>query len=206
MKDNLNIILPVVTAVIVLFIISLKEQLNNIFLGILFKSSISTTIHEGMYFYFKETPNEVCKIVKVNLFKTIYKNEKTGKLLSIENKQLNEMKLVHKVLKNLDYIQFNFIVKNDYDLDRYIKKLKVKLEDYINSSNVEIKELKENIFILKEKYNSVPYLKPFYEIDIKYTSKEEISIFLNITIYNYNYDNYLEDFLYFRPKLIFEED
>lgn len=200
MKDNLAIILPILSAVTIIFILSLKEQLNNIFLGILYKSSITTTIYEGMLFYFKEHPNDICKIVKVNLFKSIYKNERTGRLHSIENKNLNNENLMHKVLDDLDYVEFSYILKYDDDIEKYISKTKEKLDDYLSGINFNLSNLKNNIFQIKMKYNSAPYLKPFYDINLSYKSKDEIIVVISLTTYNYNYDDYLEDFLKYRPK------
>ena len=180
----------------------MKEQLNNIFLGLSYKSSISTTIYEGMEFYFKEKPNEVCKVTKVNLFKTIYKNQMTGQLFSLENRVLNEIEIIHKVIKNLDYIEFKYVVKNDYPLEEYIKETRENLNKYINKVDVDFKTLRETILSLKSKYNTTPFLKPFYKIDVEFDLKEEVIIKLKLTTYKYNYDRYLDDLLKFRPKAI----
>ena len=201
-KNNLTVIIPILSALILISLFSMKEQLNNIFLGLSYKSSISTTIYEGMEFYFKEKPNEVCKVTKVNLFKTIYKNQITGQLFSIENRVLNEIEIIHKVIKNLDYIEFKYVVKNDYPLEEYIKETRENLNKYINKVDVDFKTLRETILSLKSKYNTTPFLKPFYKIDVEFDLKEEVLIKLKLTTYKYNYDRYLDDLLKFRPKAI----
>ena len=201
-KNNLTVIIPILSALILISLFSMKEQLNNIFLGLSYKSSISTTIYEGMEFYFKEKPNEVCKVTKVNLFKTIYKNQMTGQLFSIENRVLNEIEIIHKVIKNLDYIEFKYVVKNDYPLEEYIKETRENLNKYINKVDVDFKTLRETILSLKSKYNTTPFLKPFYKIDVEFDLKEEVLIKLKLTTYKYNYDRYLDDLLKFRPKAI----
>ena len=193
-KNNLSIIIPI--------LFSMKEQLNNMFLGFSYKSAISTTIYEGMEFYFKNKPNEICKVTKVNLFKTIYKNEMSGQLFSLENKALNELEIIHKVVKDLDYVEFKYIVKSDYPFEEYVKETKEKLNNYINIIEVDFKTLRETILSLKSKYNSTPFLKPFYKIDIEFDTKEDVIIKLKLTTYKYNYNNYLDDFLKFRPKVI----
>ena len=180
----------------------MKEQLNNMFLGFSYKSAISTTIYEGMEFYFKNKPNEICKVTKVNLFKTIYKNEMSGQLFSLENKALNELEIIHKVVKDLDYVEFKYIVKSDYPFEEYVKETKEKLNNYINIIEVDFKTLRETILSLKSNYNSTPFLKPFYKIDIEFDTKEDVIIKLKLTTYKYNYNNYLDDFLKFRPKVI----
>lgn len=201
-KNNLTVIIPILSALILISLFSMKEQLNNIFLGLSYKSSISTTIYEGMEFYFKEKPNEICKVTKVNLFKTIYKNQMTGQLFSIENRVLNEIEIIHKVIKNLDYIEFKYVVKNDYPLEEYIKETRENLNKYINKVDVDFKTLRETILSLKSKYNTTPFLKPFYKIDVEFDLKEEVIIKLKLTTYKYNYDRYLDDLLKFRPKAI----
>lgn len=201
-KNNLTVIIPILSALILISLFSMKEQLNNIFLGLSYKSSISTTIYEGMEFYFKEKPNEVCKVTKVNLFKTIYKNQMIGQLFSIENRVLNEIEIIHKVIKNLDYIEFKYVVKNDYPLEEYIKETRENLNKYINKVDVDFKTLRETILSLKSKYNTTPFLKPFYKIDVEFDLKEEVIIKLKLTTYKYNYDRYLDDLLKFRPKAI----
>lgn len=201
-KNNLSIIIPILSAFILISLFSMKEQLNNMFLGFSYKSAISTTIYEGMEFYFKNKPNEICKVTKVNLFKTIYKNEMSGQLFSLENKALNELEIIHKVVKDLDYVEFKYIVKSDYPFEEYIKETKEKLNNYINIIEVDFKTLRETILSLKSKYNSTPFLKPFYKIDIEYDTKEDVIIKLKLTTYKYNYNNYLDDFLKFRPKVI----
>ena len=201
-KNNLTVIIPILSALILISLFSMKEQLNNIFLGLSYKSSISTTIYEGMEFYFKEKPNEVCKVTKVNLFKTIYKNQMTGQLFSLENRVLNEIEIIHKVIKNLDYIEFKYVVKNDYPLEEYIKETRENLNKYINKVDVDFKTLRETILSLKSKYNTTPFLKPFYKIDVEFDLKEEVIIKLKLTTYKYNYDRYLDDLLKFRPKSI----
>lgn len=201
-KNNLTVIIPILSALILISLFSMKEQLNNIFLGLSYKSSISTTIYEGMEFYFKEKPNEVCKVTKVNLFKTIYKNQMTGQLFSIENRVLNEIEIIHKVIKNLDYVEFKYVVKNDYPLEEYIKETRENLNKYVNKVDVDFKTLRETILSLKSKYNTTPFLKPFYKIDVEFDLKEEIIIKLKLTTYKYNYDRYLDDLLKFRPKAI----
>lgn len=201
-ENNLTVIIPVLSALILISLFSMKEQLNNIFLGLAFKSSVLTTIYEGMEFYFKEKPNEICKITKVNLFKTIYKNEMTGKLFSIENRVLNETEIIHKVVDSLDYIEFKYTVKSDYPLEEYIEKTKVSLSEYVDTVDVDFKTLRETILSLRSKYNTTPFLKPFYTIDIDFDIKEDVIIKLKLTTYKYNYDNYLEDLLKFRPKPI----
>ena len=201
-KNNLTVIIPILSALILISLFSMKEQLNNIFLGLSYKSSISTTIYEGMEFYFKEKPNEICKVTKVNLFKTIYKNQMTGQLFSIENRVLNEIEIIHKVIKNLDYIEFKYVVKNDYPLEEYIKETRENLNKYINKVDVDFKTLRETILSLKSKYNTTPFLKPFYKIDVEFDLKEEVLIKLKLTTYKYNYDRYLDDLLKFRPKAI----
>ena len=201
-KNNLTVIIPILSALILISLFSMKEQLNNIFLGLSYKSSISTTIYEGMEFYFKEKPNEICKVTKVNLFKTIYKNQMTGQLFSIENRVLNEIEIIHKVIKNLDYIEFKYVVKNDYPLEEYIKETRENLNKYINKVDVDFKTLRETILSLKSKYNTTPFLKPFYKIDVEFDLKEEVIIKLKLTTYKYNYDRYLDDLLKFRPKSI----
>ncbi len=201
-KNNLSIIIPILSAFILISLFSMKEQLNNMFLGFSYKSAISTTIYEGMEFYFKNKPNEICKVTKVNLFKTIYKNEMSGQLFSLENKALNELEIIHKVVKDLDYVEFKYIVKSDYPFEEYIKETKEKLNNYINIIEVDFKTLRETILSLKSKYNSTPFLKPFYKIDIEFDTKEDVIIKLKLTTYKYNYNNYLDDFLKFRPKVI----
>mgnify|MGYP003601536005 FL=1 len=201
-KNNLTVIIPILSALILISLFSMKEQLNNIFLGLSYKSSISTTIYEGMEFYFKEKPNEICKVTKVNLFKTIYKNQMIGQLFSIENRVLNEIEIIHKVIKNLDYIEFKYVVKNDYPLEEYIKETRENLNKYINKVDVDFKTLRETILSLKSKYNTTPFLKPFYKIDVEFDLKEEVIIKLKLTTYKYNYDRYLDDLLKFRPKAI----
>lgn len=201
-KNNLTVIIPILSALILISLFSMKEQLNNIFLGLSYKSSISTTIYEGMEFYFKEKPNEVCKVTKVNLFKTIYKNQMTGQLFSLENRVLNEIEIIHKVIKNLDYVEFKYVVKNDYPLEEYIKETRENLNKYINKVDVDFKTLRETILSLKSKYNTTPFLKPFYKIDVEFDLKEEVIIKLKLTTYKYNYDRYLDDLLKFRPKAI----
>ena len=201
-KNNLSIIIPILSAFILISLYSMKEQLNNMFLGFSYKSAISTTIYEGMEFYFKNKPNEICKVTKVNLFKTIYKNEMSGQLFSLENKALNELEIIHKVVKDLDYVEFKYIVKSDYPFEEYVKETKEKLNNYINIIEVDFKTLRETILSLKSKYNSTPFLKPFYKIDIEFDTKEDVIIKLKLTTYKYNYNNYLDDFLKFRPKVI----
>lgn len=201
-KNNLSIIIPILSAFILISLFSMKEQLNNMFLGFSYKSAISTTIYEGMEFYFKNKPNEICKVTKVNLFKTIYKNEMSGQLFSLENKALNELEIIHKVVKDLDYVEFKYIVKSDYPFEEYVKETKEKLNNYINIIEVDFKTLRETILSLKSKYNSTPFLKPFYKIDIEFDTKEDVIIKLKLTTYKYNYKNYLDDFLKFRPKVI----
>lgn len=201
-KNNLTVIIPILSALILISLFSMKEQLNNIFLGLSYKSSISTTIYEGMEFYFKEKPNEVCKVTKVNLFKTIYKNQMSGQLFSLENRVLNEIEIIHKVIKNLDYVEFKYVVKNDYPLEEYIKETRENLNKYINKVDVDFKTLRETILSLKSKYNTTPFLKPFYKIDVEFDLKEDVIIKLKLTTYKYNYDRYLDDLLKFRPKTI----
>ena len=201
-KNNLSIIIPILSAFILISLFSMKEQLNNMFLGFSYKSAISTTIYEGMEFYFKNKPNEICKVTKVNLFKTIYKNEMSGQLFSLENKALNELEIIHKVVKDLDYVEFKYIVKSDYPFEEYVKETKEKLNNYINIIEVDFKTLRETILSLKSNYNSTPFLKPFYKIDIEFDTKEDVIIKLKLTTYKYNYDNYLEDLLKFRPRPI----
>lgn len=200
MKDDLHIVVPILSALIVVFIISLGAQLNNIFLGIMFKSSISTTNYEGMIFYFKDQPNEICKIVKINLFKTVYKNEKNGKLYSIENKELNSQTIIHKPLQSLDYVEFTYMVDDKFPLDKYIKELKNILNKEIDNINIDYKELKESIHSLRSTYSSAPFLKPSYGIDVKYKQKDEIEIKIYLTTYKYNFKKYTDDFLKFQPK------
>ena len=190
-KNNLSIIIPILSAFILISLFSMKEQLNNMFLGFSYKSAISTTIYEGMEFYFKNKPNEICKVTKVNLFKTIYKNEMSGQLFSLENKALNELEIIHKVVKDLDYVEFKYIVKSDYPFEEYVKETKEKLNNYINIIEVDFKTLRETILSLKSKYNSTPFLKPFYKIDIEFDTKEDVIIKLKLTTYKYNYNNYL---------------
>ena len=201
-KNNLSIIIPILSAFILISLFSMKEQLNNMFLGFSYKSAISTTIYEGMEFYFKNKPNEICKVTKVNLFKTIYKNEMSGQLFSLENKALNELEIIHKVVKDLDYVEFKYIVKSDYPFEEYVKETKEKLNNYINIIEVDFKTLRETILSLKSKYNSTPFLKPFYKIDIEFDTKEDVIIKLKLTTYKYNYNNYLDDLLKFRPKVV----
>ena len=201
-KNNLSIIIPILSAFILISLFSMKEQLNNMFLGFSYKSAISTTIYAGMEFYFKNKPNEICRVTKVNLFKTIYKNEMSGQLFSLENKALNELEIIHKVVKDLDYVEFKYIVKSDYPFEEYVKETKEKLNNYINIIEVDFKTLRETILSLKSKYNSTPFLKPFYKIDIEFDTKEDVIIKLKLTTYKYNYNNYLDDFLKFRPKVV----
>ncbi|WP_419773485.1 hypothetical protein [Halarcobacter sp.] len=200
-NNNLAVVIPVLSALILILLFSIKEQLNNIFLGLAYKSSILTTIYEGMEFYFKEKPNEVCKISKVNLFKTIYKNEMTGQLLSLENKVLNEKEIIHKAIPDLDYVEFKYKVNNNYDVEKYIEKTKQELVEYINTiEDVDFKTLRETVLSLKSKYNTTPFLKPSYTIDVIFNTHEELIIKINLTTYQYNYENYLEDLLKFRPR------
>lgn len=201
-KNNLSIIIPILSALILISLFSMKEQLNNMFLGFSYKSTISTTIYEGMEFYFKNKPNEICKITKVNLFKTIYRNEMSGQLFSLENKALNELEIIHKVVEDLDYVEFKYIVKNDYPLEEYVKEAKEELNNYINIIEVDFKTLRETVLSLKSKYNTTPFLKPFYKIDIEFDIKENVIIKLKLTTYKYNYNNYLDDLLKFRPKVV----
>ena len=38
----------------------------------------------------------------------------SGQLFSLENKALNELEIIHKVVKDLDYVEFKYIVKSYY--------------------------------------------------------------------------------------------
>ncbi|MGB3750478.1 MAG: hypothetical protein WA945_02830 [Arcobacteraceae bacterium] len=199
-NNNLAVIIPILSAVILISLFSMKEQLNNIFLGLAYKSSITTTLYEGMEFYLKEKPNEVCKITKVNLFKSIYRNEMTGQLLSIENRVLNEIEIIHKAVKDLDYLEFKYTVPYDYPLEEYIEGTKEKLNSLVEKVDVDFNILRHTILSLKSKYNTTPFLKPFYIIDLDFDTKEGILIKINVTTYKYDYSNYLDDLLRLRPK------
>ncbi|MBU3014988.1 hypothetical protein KO488_09490 [Poseidonibacter lekithochrous] len=201
-NNNLTVIIPVLSALILISLFSMKEQLNNIFLGLAYKSSISTTLYEGMEFYFKDKPNEVCKISKVNLFKSIYRNEMTGQLFSLENRALNEIEIIHKAIKDLDYLEFKYTVKNDYPLEEYVEETKEKLNSLVKRVDVDFNTLRETILSLKSKYNTTPFLKPFYTIDLEFGIKEDVIIKIKVTTYKYDYNNYLDDLLRFRPKTV----
>jgi len=201
-NNNLTVIIPVLSALILISLFSMKEQLNNIFLGLAYKSSISTTLYEGMEFYFKDKPNEVCKISKVNLFKSIYRNEMTGQLFSLENRALNEIEIIHKAIKDLDYLEFKYTVKNDYPLEEYVEETKEKLNSLVKRVDVDFNTLRETILSLKSKYNTTPFLKPFYTIDLEFGIKEDVIIKIKVTTYKYDYNNYLDDLLRFRPKAV----
>lgn len=200
MIDNLAIFIPVITGVIVLSLFSLREQLNNIFLGIMFKSPFQTTIHEGLEFYFLNNPNNSFKIVKINLFKSILKSDKTGKLESIENKKLNTLPLVIKPLKQLDYISFSYIVDNNLNIKEYEERVKNFIKKQSKIDEFDFSLYRQIIFDLKEKYNSIPYLKPFYYIDLIQKDKDNIEIVVNLSIYDYNMENYPNDFFYLNPN------
>lgn len=200
-NNNLAVIIPVLSAVILISLFSMKEQLNNIFLGLAYKSSITTTLYEGMEFYLKEKPNEVCKITKVNLFKSIYRNEMTGQLVSIENSVLNEIEIIHKAVKDMDYLEFKYIVPHDYPLEEYIEETKEKLNSLVEKVDVDFDILRQTILSLKSKYNTTPFLKPFYTLDLQFDIKEGILIKINVTTYKYEYSNYLDDLLRLRPQL-----
>lgn len=202
-KDNLNIILPVITGLAILTIFSLKEQLNNIFLGLLFKSSFSTTVYEGMNFYFKDIPNEAYEISKINLFKSILKNKRTGKIESIENKDLNSRFIVHKPLSNLDYIQFKYIVPaSEFDFEKYASYIEAEMFKYVKDTMVPYDSLRSKIYSIKSHYNTSPHLSPFYEIEFNYKSKDDLEIIVSVTTYNYDHDNYTSDFINLRPDII----
>lgn len=198
-QKNMNIFLPVITGIIIILIFSLKEQLNNIFLGLLFKSSFGTTIHEGMYFYFKDKPNEFYKIVKINILKCIIKNEKKGYLESIEHKDLNSLNLIHKPMKSLDYISFKYIIGNKIDLLRYKEQVQKVFNSY--EQEIEYGEIKKEVISIKERFKVAPYLRPSFEIDVLYKSKLEIEITVLFTVYHYDFDKYLEDFILLKPKV-----
>jgi hypothetical protein len=151
-----------------------------------------------MHFYFKEIPNEIYVLVKVNIFKSILKNKKTGRIESIENKDLNSKLIIHKVIENLDYIEFKYIVSASFDFDIYITKIQIYFQNYLKEKN-SYSDLKQKIFNIKDKYNTLPYLKPFYDLDISYKTKDEIELIVKITTYEYNYDNYFIDYLALKP-------
>ena len=125
----------------------------------------------------------------------------TGQLLSLENKALNEIEMVHKAIKDLDYIEFKYRVKRDYPLEEYVEEVKKTLDEYITAVEIDFKTLRETILSLKSKYNTTPYLKPFYRIDIEFDVVDGIIIILKLSTYKYNYDNYLDDLLKLRPKV-----
>lgn len=52
----------------------------------------------------------------------------------------------------------------------------------------------------KERFKSAPFIKPFFEIDVTYKSKLEIEIKVTFSVYNYDYDSYLEDFTLLKPN------
>ena len=68
------------------------------------------------------------------------------------------------------------------------------------SCDVDFNTLRETILSLKSKYNTTPFLKPFYTIDLEFDVKEDVIIKINVTTYKYDYNNYLDDLLKFRPK------
>lgn len=197
-KENMHIFLPVISGILIILIFSLKEQLNNIFLGLLFKSSFKTTIHEGMLFYFKDRPNEPFELVKINALKSIIKNEKTGILESIEHKEINSLMMIHKPLNSLDYVTFTYLVGQKFDVIKYKEQVEKVFESF--KTEVDYTGIKKEVISIKERFKVAPYLKPSYYISVKYNTKIEMEIKVIFSIYNYNYNSYLEDFVKLKPK------
>ena len=83
----------------------------------------------------------------------------------------------------------------------YVEEVKKTLDEYITAVEIDFKTLRETILSLKSKYNTTPYLKPFYRIDIEFDVVDGIIIILKLSTYKYNYDNYLDDLLKLRPKV-----
>ena len=56
-----------------------------------------------------------------------------GQLFSLENKALNELEIIHKVVKDLDYVEFNQEKKkkSDYPFEEYVKETKEKIKQLV---------------------------------------------------------------------------
>ena len=201
LRDNINLLMPVLSGLVLVFIFAIRELLNNFILGVFFKSSLTTTVSEGMIFSFADAPNNVLEVVKINLFKTIIKNKTSGRLESIENNELNKRQLIHRPLREQDYISFRYIVGSAFNIEGYIFNLRKDLDEMVRSSKIEFEAIKNSIYLIKSRFGHSPHLKPFYKIDLKYLNKNEIEINIELTIYNYDNSNYLKDFLKFKPNL-----
>lgn len=195
-KNHLNIFLPVLSGIIIILIFSLKEQLNNIFLGILFKSSLGTTIQEGMLFYFKDR-FETYEIIKINIFKTIIKNKETGFLESIENNILNLANIIHKPFKGLDYVEFQYFIPAKTNLVKYQEKVEKEFLKF--KTEINFNDLRKEMISVKEKFRTTPHLRPFFKIKVIPKSKIETEIRLTISVYEYDQKRYIQDYEKFRP-------
>lgn len=185
-----------------ILIMALREQLHNIFLFIMFKSKIHTIIYEGMSFYFIENISEELEILKINPFKTICYNNKTKELISIENKELNSNKMIHKKLKNYNKINLKYIVPSDYNLKLYEKIVESILLNIIDKKrNLNYKELKKGIISTKIKYNIKNIFDNSIKFNYKYLNYKEIEIEISFNIFDFDFEEYNNLYLKLKPKI-----
>ena len=76
---------------------------------------------------------------------TIIKNKTSGRLESIENNELNKRQLIHRPLREQDYISFRYIVGSAFNIEGYIFNLRKDLDEMVRSSKIEFEAIKNSI-------------------------------------------------------------
>lgn len=163
---------------IILFLINSKEAIQNILAGFFIKSKINTAIKVGELVK-TDKSKTFKKVLKVNLFKTYLLDIKTKEIVSIQNKELNELETIHNIFSKMNIIEVSvFCTANKLE---YLSFIESELNEIIKSDKIDFQYLKEIIKDTKRKYNYFTDYKPKYNIIIN--EKEmgtEFNIKLNV--------------------------
>lgn len=202
---NFSILMSVLSIMSIMILMSAKEQVSNIIVGIVIKMPFfNTSLKEGETIHVLDLNKHPFKILKVKIFKTFLLDLNTEEVISIQNTDLISNAVFHNPVTVFDVIQFEYILdsgsffNNEEKVGEYIKKITAE-------ETIDYNELKKMIGYVKHQYEYFPSIKNNFKIHYEFIDSKQVRVTVKMKRFGYNYKNYNKEYVEIYKKLVEKE-
>lgn len=195
LMKNFSIFMSILSIMSFMIIMSAKEQVSNIIVGLSMKIPfIKTTMNEGQIIRLKSINNDPFKILKIKLFKTLILDMNTEEIISIQNTDLISQNVYHNPVKEFDIINYEYIICSEqFPVNE--SKIKEYLMELSKNEVIEFSDLRKMVGYIKYEYEYFPSLKNNLNIKYTFLNSKEIKVEIETKRFNYNYQNYNKEYV-----------
>ena len=193
LHNNFNNFLTMLSLFSIGIILATHGQIQNILVGILMKMElIGTAIKEGHIIRIQGHANNL-KVLKIRIFKTYLLDLSSEEVISLQNTDLITKQTSHEPVKGLEAIEYILITKAE-NMEGLTKRIEGYFKEKIKKEELDFESLRDQIGVIKFKYNFFPKIKTRIRIKYHFIDKDNIEVKVLVKRVNYEYRKYNQEF------------